>query len=203
MIWDSRGVGREMGFCQPWAEARANRGAEARSTARSRICESLVMRVLYTASNTYIQCFQDWTDHRESPKTLRCTFYQIDHIWWAPSRLKKSLALIFLEQWAKTFRLQFPKTLYALRGEEAGGNNYNQRQLILMFLVLAWSQKNASAKRGLDSGTAILGTVHICSESTQRWHSERIICLDPKYDLLSVPHQPIFLWHNRWQGDTG
>ena len=53
--------------------------------------------------------------------------------------------------------------------------------------------ENTSDKRGLDSGTAILGTVHICSESTQRWHSERIICLDPKYVLLSVPHQPIFL----------
>ena len=38
------------------------------------------------------KCFQ------KSPRNLRGIFYQMDHIWWAPSRLKMSLALIFSEQ---------------------------------------------------------------------------------------------------------
>ena len=40
------------------------------------------------------------------------TIYQMDHIWEAPSGLKKSLALIFLKKSAIILRQDFLKTLY-------------------------------------------------------------------------------------------
>ena len=36
----------------------------------------------------------------------------MDHIWWAPSRLKKTFALIFLEKLAILLQQDFLKTLY-------------------------------------------------------------------------------------------
>ena len=51
-------------------------------------------------------------DFQKSSKNLTGLFYQMDHIWWAPSRLKKTLALIFLEKLAILLRQDFLKTLY-------------------------------------------------------------------------------------------
>ena len=38
----------------------------------------------------------------------------MDHIWGAPSGVKKSIIFIFWEKKAVTFGPQFPKTLYEL-----------------------------------------------------------------------------------------
>ena len=51
-------------------------------------------------------------DFKKSSKNLRGIFYQMDDIWWAPSRLKKTFALIFLEILAVLLRQDFLKTLY-------------------------------------------------------------------------------------------
>ena len=51
-------------------------------------------------------------DFKKSSKNLTGIFYQMDHIWWAPSRLKKTYALIFLEKLAILLRQDFLKTLY-------------------------------------------------------------------------------------------
>ena len=50
-------------------------------------------------------------DSKKSSKNLTGIFYQMDHIWWAPSRLKKTFALIFLEKLAILLRQDFLKTL--------------------------------------------------------------------------------------------
>ena len=52
------------------------------------------------------------TDFKKSSKNLTGIFYQMDHIWWAPSRLKKTFALIFLEKLAILLQQDFLKTLY-------------------------------------------------------------------------------------------
>ena len=51
-------------------------------------------------------------DSKKSSKNLTGIFYQMDHIWWAPSGLKKTFALIFLEKLAILLRQDFLKTLY-------------------------------------------------------------------------------------------
>ena len=53
-------------------------------------------------------------DSKKSSKNLTGIFYQMDHIWWAPSRLKKIFALIFLEKLAILLRQDFLKTLYLM-----------------------------------------------------------------------------------------
>ena len=50
-------------------------------------------------------------DFKKSSKNLRGIFYQMDDIWWAPSRLKKTFALIFLEILVVLLRQDFLKTL--------------------------------------------------------------------------------------------
>ena len=54
-------------------------------------------------------------DFKKSSKNLTGIFYQMDHIWWALSRLKKMLALIFLEKLAILLWQDFLKTLYFKR----------------------------------------------------------------------------------------
>ena len=50
----------------------------------------------------------------KSSKNLGGIFYQMDHIWWAPNRLKKTFALIFLEKLAILLQQDFLKTLYVV-----------------------------------------------------------------------------------------
>ena len=49
---------------------------------------------------------------KKSLKYLNDIFYQMDHIWEALSRLKKSQALICLKKSAIILRQDFLKTLY-------------------------------------------------------------------------------------------
>ena len=42
------------------------------------------------SSHFCILCFWGCSEHKKSPKTLRSIFYKMEHIWWAPSRLKNS-----------------------------------------------------------------------------------------------------------------
>ena len=45
---------------------------------------------IWATSHKLFICFQDCMDFKNSPETFSGIFYQMDHIWWAPSRLKKS-----------------------------------------------------------------------------------------------------------------
>ena len=56
---------------------------------------------------------QDSGDLKRALKDLKSPFYQMDHIWGAPSGVKKSKIFIFWEKKAVTFGPQFPKTLYS------------------------------------------------------------------------------------------
>ena len=58
-----------------------------------------------------LPCFQDYVSFKKSLKYLNDIFYQMDNIWEAPSRLKKSQALIFLKKSAIILRQDFLKTL--------------------------------------------------------------------------------------------
>ena len=56
-------------------------------------------------SQKWMICFQDNSDLKKSPRYLSGMYYQMDHIWWAPSSLKKSLALIcILGEMSNNFR---------------------------------------------------------------------------------------------------
>ena len=54
---------------------------------------------------------QDSSDLKSSLKDFTILFSQMDHIWEAPSGLKRSLALIFLKKSAIILRQEFLKTL--------------------------------------------------------------------------------------------
>ena len=62
----------------------------------------------FTNMHLFLQACMDF---KKSSKNLGGMFCQIDHIWWAPSRLKKTCALIFLEKLAILLRQDFLKTL--------------------------------------------------------------------------------------------
>ena len=48
-------------------------------------------------SHKAILCFKNCSGFKNSPKNKWGLFYQMDHNWWAPSKLKKSLGLIVYE----------------------------------------------------------------------------------------------------------
>ena len=57
----------------------------------------------------------EWTPssaHIMAPKTLRSIFYQMEHIWWAPSRLKNSKRFTMRSQLNHTLYRSFIVTLY-------------------------------------------------------------------------------------------
>ena len=61
----------------------------------------------FTNMHLFLQVCMDF---KKSSKNLGGMFCQMDHIWWAPSRLKKTFALIFLEKLANLLRQDFLKT---------------------------------------------------------------------------------------------
>ena len=74
--------------------------------------ETEKMTIICALSYKHLLCFWCCCDFKKSPLNFRGIVYQMDHIWWAPSRLKMSLVIILLEQYAKTFGLSLWKTLY-------------------------------------------------------------------------------------------
>ena len=66
-------------------------------------------------SDTEIPCFQHCVNFWKSPKKLRSIFYQMDHIWWAPNRPKKSPGPKMESQLSHTFGHSLIATLYVRR----------------------------------------------------------------------------------------
>ena len=67
---------------------------------------------IWATSHKLFICFQDCMDFKKSPETFSGIFYQMDHIWWAPSRLKKSPGLKMKSQWSDTLYRSLITTLY-------------------------------------------------------------------------------------------
>ena len=60
--------------------------------------ETEKMTIICALSYKHLLCFWCCCDFKKSPLNFRGIVYQMDHILWAPSRLKMSLVIIFLEQ---------------------------------------------------------------------------------------------------------
>ena len=60
--------------------------------------ETEKMTMICALSYKHLLCFWCCCDFKKSPLNFRGIVYQMDHIWWAPSRLKMSLVIILLEQ---------------------------------------------------------------------------------------------------------
>ena len=69
---------------------------------------------------------KDCIEYKESPKTLGGIFYQMDQIWWAPCRLKKSTSLKMRSQLSHTFGHLMITTLYGITdsGQGQGESDY-------------------------------------------------------------------------------
>ena len=48
---------------------------------------------IWASLHKWVLCFQDCIEFKKPPENLIGIFYQMDHIWWAPSMLKKSSGL--------------------------------------------------------------------------------------------------------------
>ena len=76
-------------------------------------------------------------------------FYQMDHIWEAPSKLKKTLALIFLMILAIILRQDFLKTLYVISYLFIKTMNLGSNITYTLSLVLHGSDDHKKSIEGL------------------------------------------------------
>ena len=67
---------------------------------------------IWATSQKLFICFQDCIEFKKSPENFSGIFYQMDHIWWSPSRLKKSPGFKIKSQWSFTLCRSLIMTLY-------------------------------------------------------------------------------------------